>query len=161
MELHHRRLRIREVRYFCATVLYLVGRRGFAPLQSVTALLQSARLTHAQPTQIGTATGIRTLTTCLEGAYASVTPQRHGLVPSAGHDPATLRLRVACAAHLRHDGITGTAGGIQTPISSLKRRVLCQLSYSGKLILDFRFWILDCSAPQSKIQNPKSIAAVA
>jgi hypothetical protein len=27
------------------------------------------------------------------------------LVPSAGHDPATLRLRVACAAHLRHNGI--------------------------------------------------------
>ena len=38
-----------------------------------------------------------------------------GMVPSAGHDPATLRLRVACATHLRHDGIVGAAGGTRHP----------------------------------------------
>lgn len=39
-----------------------------------------------------------------------------GMVPPAGHDPATVRLRVACAAHLRHDGILVPTRGLE-PLS--------------------------------------------
>ena len=107
---------------FCGSAL--VGPKGFEPLSacykqaaltvelqakvwwvgrdshphSNAALLQSAGLARAQPTHLaGAATGIRTLTTCLEDRRAL--PLRNSsLVLPAGVEPATSRLRVGSSA---------------------------------------------------------------
>src|SRR5688572_18394427 len=95
---------------------------------------------------VGAVGGSRTHTRCLEGSYAR--PLRHDsicsrtkdreqkikyqtgralffvlcslVVPSAGHDPATSRVRAACAAYLRHDGILVPLEGFEPPSPRLK-----------------------------------------
>jgi hypothetical protein len=111
----------------------LVPPAGFEPAPPVSKTVTSASWATGAN---GTAGRCCPDTRCLEGSYASATPQRH-MVPSAGHDPATLRLRVACAARLRHDG-SGATGRIRTPISSLKRRVRCRYA-TAALVLSAGF----------------------
>ena len=101
-------------------------------LYSEAALLQSVGLAHAQPTPlVGAAPGNRTLTACLEGRYARRYATAAWDGPASRPRTYNRLIKSQLLRQLSYSGIISAAEGTRTPISSLKRRVLWPLSYSG------------------------------